>query len=64
MVYKIRNKITHIVLMQQTKTMSKKYEVVYRASVTETGTGRVNTYIGMTGRAFKDRWKEHKHDIR
>ena len=38
--------------------------VVYRASVRETGTGQANTYIGMTGRTFKDRWKEHKHDIK
>ena len=37
--------------------------VVYKATVTETGTRNVNTYIGMTGRRFKDRWQEHKHDF-
>ena len=37
--------------------------VVYKATVTETGSGNANTYIGMTGRRFKDRWQEHKYDL-
>jgi hypothetical protein len=38
--------------------------VVYKASVTDNSTGQVDTYIGMTGRTFKERWNEHKHDIK
>ena len=38
--------------------------VVYKATVTDTSTGANNTYIGMTGRRFKDRWQEHKHDAK
>ena len=38
--------------------------VVYRATVTETVSGKTETYTGMTGREFKDRWREHKHDIK
>ena len=38
--------------------------VIYKASVTETGTGTTKTYIGMTGMSFKDRWQEHMHDIK
>ena len=38
--------------------------VVYKATVTDTCTGALNTYIGMTGRTFKDRWREHKHDAK
>ena len=38
--------------------------VVYRATIKETASGNVETYTGMTGREFKDRWREHKYDIR
>ena len=38
--------------------------VVYKALVTDNSSGHVDTYIGMTGRSFKARWKEHKHDIK
>ena len=38
--------------------------VVYRATITETNSGQVETYTGMTARQFKDRWREHKSDIR
>ena len=31
---------------------------------TETVSGKSETYTGMTGREFKDRWREHKHDIK
>jgi hypothetical protein len=37
---------------------------VYRATITETASNHVETYTGMTGREFKDRWREHKSDIR
>ena len=33
------------------------------ASVKETQSGIINTYTGLTGRAFKDRWKEHQNDF-
>ena len=40
--------------------------VVYKTTLTERGgTGTPpRTYIGMTGRWFKERWDEHKYDIR
>ena len=38
--------------------------VVYRARVTETGTGQIETYTGVTGNTFKDRWYGHKSDFR
>ena len=38
--------------------------VVYRATITETVSSNVETYTGMTGREFKDRWREHKSDIK
>ena len=38
--------------------------VVYRATVTETGSGNVETYTGVTGNTFKDRYNGHKYDIR
>ena len=38
--------------------------VVFKASVTDNSTGQVETYIGMKGRTFKERWNEHKHDIK
>ena len=37
--------------------------VVYRASVTETTSGKIETYTGLTGRAFIDRYKEHEKDF-
>ena len=37
--------------------------VVYRASVTETTSGKIETYTGLTGRSFIDRWKEHQQDF-
>ena len=38
--------------------------VVYRAAVTETMSGYTETYTGMTGREFKGRSREHKHNIK
>ena len=38
--------------------------VVYRATVTETVTGKAETYTGMTGNTFKDRWYGHSADMR
>ena len=37
---------------------------VYRATVRETGTGRTETYTGLTGGKFKDRWYKHSSDMR
>ena len=37
--------------------------VVYRASVTETTSGKTETYTGLTGRSFIDRYKEHEKDF-
>ena len=37
--------------------------VVYRATVTETGTGSVETYTGVTGNTFKQRYGGHTSDI-
>ena len=37
--------------------------VVYRASGTETTSGKIETYTGLTGRSFIDRWKEHQQDF-
>ena len=34
--------------------------VVYRATVTESGNGNVETYTGVTGGTFKKRWAGHK----
>ena len=38
--------------------------VVYRATVTDTGSGQVETYTGVTGNTFKERYNGHKSDIR
>ena len=38
--------------------------VVYEASITETVSGKKETYTGMTGREFKDRSREHKYDVK
>ena len=38
--------------------------VVYKATVTETVSGKAETYTGMTGNAFKDRWYGHSADMR
>ena len=38
--------------------------VVYRATVTETVSRRVETYTGVTGNTFKERYIGHKSDIR
>ena len=38
--------------------------VVYRATVTETISGKKETYTGMTSREFKERWQEHKYDVK
>ena len=38
--------------------------VVYRATVTETGSGRTETYTGLTGGKFKDRWYKHDSDMK
>ena len=37
--------------------------VVYCASVKENLSGKIETYTGLTGRAFKKRWKEHQDDF-
>ena len=37
--------------------------VVYKASVTERMSGKTETYTGLTGREFKERWKEHQKDF-
>ena len=36
--------------------------VVYRACTKENASGRSETYTGLTGRKFMDRWKEHGKD--
>ena len=38
--------------------------VVYRAAVTELGSGKTETYTGVTGNTFKERYNGHKSDIR
>ena len=38
--------------------------VVYRASVTETVSGDTETYTGLTGNRFKERWYKHNSDMR
>ena len=38
--------------------------VVYRATVTETMSGKLETYTGVTGNTFKKRWYGHKSDMR
>ena len=38
-------------------------QVVYRATVTETGSGETETYTGLTGNTFKDRWYGHNSDM-
>ena len=37
--------------------------VVYRATVQETVSGKKETYTGLTGREFKERWYEHRTNI-
>ena len=37
--------------------------VVYSAKVTETNSGNVETYTGLTKRHFKTRWKKHIRDF-
>ena len=37
--------------------------VVYRATVRETVSGKTETYTGLTGREFKERWYEHRTDM-
>ena len=37
--------------------------VVYSAKVTETNSGKFETYTGLTKRHFKTRWKEHLRDF-
>ena len=37
--------------------------VVYQASVVENQSGKTETYTGLTGRKFKQRWKEHNTDF-
>ena len=38
--------------------------VVYRASVTETVTGKLETFTGVTGNTFKNRWYGHRNDMK
>ena len=37
--------------------------VLYRASIRENMSGKVETYTGLTSRKFKDRWNEHNNDF-
>ena len=37
---------------------------MYRAKVTETASGQTETYTGVTGNTFKERWYGHKSDFR
>ena len=37
--------------------------VVYSANVKETLSGKTETYTGLTGRSFKQRWNEHNRDF-
>ena len=37
--------------------------VVYEACVQERVSGRKETYTGLTGRRFRDRWKEHERNF-
>ena len=37
--------------------------VVYRACIRENASGKSETYTGLTGRKFMDRWKEHSKDF-
>ena len=37
--------------------------VVYEACVKESVSGKTETYTGLTGRTFKQRWTEHKRDF-
>ena len=37
--------------------------VVYEACVKERVSGKTETYTGLTGRTFKQRWTEHKRDF-
>ena len=37
--------------------------VVYEACVRERNSGKTETYTGLTGRSFKQRWKEHQRDF-
>ena len=37
---------------------------MYKATVKETVSGKEETYTGMTGNTFKDRWNGHKSDTR
>ena len=39
-------------------------ELVYKASVTRLDTNQVETYTGLTGGTFKDRYNQHMHDFR
>jgi hypothetical protein len=38
--------------------------VVYKATVTETVSGSSETYTGLTGNTFKNRWNKHNSDMR
>ena len=38
--------------------------VVYRATIKEVISGKVETYTGLTGNRFKDRWNKHRSDMR
>ena len=38
--------------------------VVYKATVTETGSGNAETYTGATCQTFKKRWDSHRFDVR
>ena len=37
--------------------------VVYRATVIESGTGQTQTYTGVTGNTFKERYSKHNSDF-
>ena len=37
--------------------------VIYEACVKQRGSGKMETYTGLTGRRFIDRWKEHQRNL-
>ena len=41
-----------------------KKNIIYQCTVTETGTGQSESYIGLTGNSFKDRITKHRKSFR
>ena len=50
-------------IAQANYLFSRTESVIYRATVRETVSGKAETYTGLTGREFKERWYEHRTDI-